>query len=224
MATTALSVLIFVSCFVGVISQYECPANEYFSQSMFMCEACIDNSTSPANSVSEESCTCIPGYYVPYESFYSCVSCDNDKWASLCEYSCGNWLAPDSGPGRVKTQMDCVCDAGYAGPNAGHQVGGNGHTDIACSTTQPCEDGLFCNFDDGSAGTCEECAYCSNCLECGLPAAGAENCAQRCQSGAGSAGGSGYSPAYGGYYYANTWSIFLGCAACPAGKHKASIG
>ena len=53
----------------------------------------------------------------------------------------------------------------------------------ACSIDNPCPPNNFCNFDDGDEGRCEACVGCDapvGCGDCGLPVAGAADCADMC--------------------------------------------
>merc|ERR1712190_273337 len=50
-----------------------------------------------------------------------------------------------------------------------------------CSTTAPCAAGSFCNYDYGSSGSCEPCMSSEDeCMNDGLPEAGAQECVAVC--------------------------------------------
>ena len=93
----------------------------------------------------------------------------------------------DGGSGSEYSSCQAGTDCADCGQRAAIPPGSYG---TSCSTSTPCLDNLFCNFDYGSTGFCERCSGCTTgsygCSWCGLPSDGEADCKLHCEAGTGS--------------------------------------
>jgi hypothetical protein len=165
----------------------QCSANTYKATTgSEACSLCPGNSISAAGSTTQSSCSCVAGYTGPNGG--PCVACARGKYKSSpgsgvctdCPALQYNWILGST------SIMDCVCFAGYSGPDGGGpctvcpysygsgtwkpQLRSGACEQMTDSCWNPCEPGYYRAGVD-SCGVCPPDTYrdywhCSKCNPC----------------------------------------------------------
>ena len=105
-----------------VAGDFDCyegqPPNWYFDG---IRQNCPTNKATDAILADEESdCKCVPGFKIHPSDADLCEGCANDQYTEgYDETSCQNCPDFSQGPPKSNAQTNCICNAGYTGPDGG---------------------------------------------------------------------------------------------------------
>lgn len=102
----------------------DCPINTFQKhENQKTCDPCPEHKLSPAGTESERDCRCKAGYFEPLPVGSACSECTGGTYKTYTSYDdyevCA--LCPEHAhSGAASTlQSDCICNAGYYGPDGG---------------------------------------------------------------------------------------------------------
>ena len=132
------------------------PPNWYFDG---IRQICPTNKATDAIGADEESdCKCVPGFKIHPSDADLCEGCANDQYTEgYDETSCQNCPDFSQGPPESNAQTNCICNAGYTGPDGGECTACAGGTFKNAAGSALC---VNCDTDEFSLAGADSCTDC----------------------------------------------------------------